>query len=77
MITTTRETAIGPAYIRGKVTLVFRYGGLLSPQVLIGDALIEVKWPNRFGRWGTHSERLAYIKRFEAGEALWEVKSCD
>lgn len=58
-----QETANGPAYTLGRVTLIFAYGGFVWLPWADGS-LSTVEYPDRFGPFETPEQRRAYIRAF-------------
>ena len=59
-----RETVSGPAYTWADTTIWFRWG--VDPAVIIGDRVITIDDPSRFGSWDTPAHRRAYVRNFTA-----------
>jgi hypothetical protein len=59
-----REQANGHAYTLGAITVLFRHGDL-DPQLILGEQVVTVGRPERFGaRWDKPSFRRAWVRAF-------------
>ena len=60
-----QETANGFAYTHEGVTIIFRHGDDLEPQMVFGDSLVTIdRAYERFGPWNTRAWRENFMRRF-------------
>jgi hypothetical protein len=69
-----QEYAAGVAYTHEGTTILFPVG--VEPKLLIGDDVVGIFRPERFGEWETSAERRAFVRAFVQicqEDAEWEA----
>jgi hypothetical protein len=59
-----REQANGLVYLLRDLFVLFPYGSDNPPKLIVGDQLVTVDRPERFGPWASHKQKLKWFHNF-------------